>query len=143
MCKQTCCPGSGHTSGSGLGAAVAVIVILIIAAAARPAAHAALAVLHAVITIAVITAAVLAGLAVLAVAALVIRRARRAHLPVTAHRPVTWQARHQAVMPPPPAQVDGHVPLALPAPQLAPVQQGGADPEQVAAIVAAVLRGLP
>jgi hypothetical protein len=141
MCKQTCCPGSNN-SGSGLGAAVAVIVILIIAAAARPAAHAALAVLHAVITIAVITAAVLAGLAVLAVATLVIRRARRARPPVTAHRPVTSQARHQAVMPAPPAPVDGHAPLALPAPQLAPVQQGGADPGQVAAIVAAVLRDL-
>jgi hypothetical protein len=143
MCKQTCCPGSGHTSGGGLGAAAAVIVILIIAAAARSAAHAALAVLHAVIIITVITAAVLAGLAVLAVAVLVIRRARRARLPVTAHRPVTWQARPQAVMPAPPAPVDGHAPLALPAPHQIPVQQGGADPEQVAAIVAAVLRDLP
>jgi hypothetical protein len=141
MCKQTCCPGSNNSSG-GLGAAVAIVVILIIAAAARPAAHAALAVLHAVITITIITTAVLAGLAVLAVATLVIRRARRAHLPVTAHRPVTWQARHQAVIPASAAQVDGHAPLALPAPQLVPVQQGGADPEQVAAIVAAVLRDL-
>jgi hypothetical protein len=142
VCKQTCCPGSNN-SGSGLGAAVAIVVILAIAAAARPAAHAALAVLHAVITITIITTATVAALAVLAAATLVIRRARRAHLPVTAHRPVTWQARHQAAMSAPALPVDGHAPLALPAPQQVPGQQAGADPEQVAAIVAAVLRDLP
>ena len=131
MCKPSCCPGR---TGPGGGPAILVIAgVVITAAVARPAAHAALAALHAALIIAAITVATLSGLAVLTAAALVIRRARRARLTVPARPPAVTPVR--AGVP-----VTGRTPLALPPPQLAQCQH--ADPEQVAQIVTAVLRGL-
>ena len=132
MCQRSCCPGPQNSAG-GL-VVLAVIAIVIIAAVARPAAHAALAVLHAVITIAVITVATLSGLAVLGGVALLIRRARRARLTVPARPPAVTAVR--AGVP-----VTGRAPLALPPPQQPCCQHPGADPELVAQIIAAVLRG--
>jgi len=132
MCKPSCCPGNRHTGGGP--AVLAVIVIVILAAAARPAARAALDVLHAALMIAAITVATLSGLAVLTAAALVIRRARRARLTVPARPPAVTPVR--AGVP-----VTVRTPLALPPPQLARCQHAGPDPELVAQIVAAVLRG--
>jgi hypothetical protein len=134
MCKSSCCPGDRH-SGGGL-AALAVITIVILAAVARPAAHAALAALRVALTIAVITVATLSGLAVLAVVALVIRRARRARFIVPAEPPAVIPVR--AGVP-----VTGRTPLALAPPELARRQHAelDLDPEQVAQIIAAVLRG--
>ena len=133
MCKPSCCPG---TSGSGGGlAALAVITIVILVAAARPAAHAALSVLRAALTITLITAAIVAGLALLAAAALVLRRVRCARRTVV--------SRPSAVIPVRPGvPVTGRTPLALTQPELARCQHAGADPEQVAQIITAVLRGL-
>jgi len=133
MCKPSCCPGTGN-SGGGL-AVIAVIAIVILAAAARPAAHAALSAVHAVLIIAAITVATLSGLSVLTAVALVIRRARRARLTVPASPPAVTPVR--AGVP-----VTGRTPLALPPPQLARCQHARPDPEQVAQIVTAVLRGL-
>jgi hypothetical protein len=133
MCKPSCCPGT--RPGGGGPAVLAVIVIVIIAAVARPAAHAALDALHAVLIIAAITVATLSGLAVLTAAALVIRRARRARPAIAARPPTVTQVR--ASVP-----VTARAPLALPPPQLARSQHAGSDPELVAQIVTAVLRGL-
>ena len=131
MCKPSCCPGN-RPSGGGP-AVLAVLAIVIIAAAARPAAHAALSALHAALIIAAITVATLSGLAVLTAAALIIRRARRARTAIAARPPAVTSVR--AGVP-----VTARTPLALPPPQLARCQH--ADPEQVAQIVTAVLRGL-
>jgi hypothetical protein len=145
MCKQSCCPGGTHSS-SGLAAAI-FIGIVILAAVAEPAAHAALAVLHAAITIAILTAATLAGLAVTAAVVLVIRHARRAQqhaLPGTSRRAAPGHHR-PAIAAPTRAAVPAArpAPLALTAQQRACCQQIGADPEQIAEIVIAVLRGQP
>ena len=131
MCKPSCCPGNRHTGGGP--AVIAVIAIVIIAAAARPAARAALSALHAALIITAITIATLSGLAVLTAAALVIRRARRARTAIPARPPAVTPVR--AGIP-----VAARTPLALPPPQPARCQH--ADPEQVAQIIAAVLRGL-
>ena len=133
MCKPSCCPGNRHTGGGP--AVIAVIAIVIIAAAARPAARAALSALHAALIIVAITVATLSGLAVLTAAALVIRRARRARTAVPA-RPLAVTPVRAGV------PVTGCTPLALPPPQPARCQHAEIDPEQVAQIVAAVLRGL-
>jgi len=135
MCKPSCCPGN-RPGGGGL-AILVIAGVVILAAVARPAAHAALAALHAAIIIAAITVATLSGLAVLAAVALAARRARRARLIVPARPPAVTPVR--AGVP-----VTGRMPLALPPPQLAQHQHVTADPdpEQVAQIVTAVLRGL-
>ena len=133
MCKPSCCPGN-RPSGGGP-AVLAVIVIVILAAAARPAARAALDALHAALIITAITIATLSGLAVLTAIALVIRRARRARLTIAARPPAATPAWAGA-------PVTARTPLALPPPQLARCQHAEADPEQVAQIVTAVLRGL-
>jgi hypothetical protein len=140
MCKPSCCPGT--SGGSGL-AALAVITIVILAAAARPAAHAALSVLRAALVITLITLAIAAGLAVLAAVALVIRRTHRARLVATSARPMTGLARPAAVIPVRADKpVTGRTPPALTSSEQARCQQAGADPEQVAQIITAVLRGL-
>jgi hypothetical protein len=131
MCKPSCCPGNRPTSGGP--AVLAVLAIVTIAAAARPAARAALSALHAALIITAITIATLSGLAVLTAAALVIRRARRARITIPARPPAVTPVR--AGVP-----VTARTPLALAPPQLARCQH--ADPEQVAQIVTAVLRGL-
>ena len=142
MCKPSCCPGT--SSGSGLGAAVVVVGAAVIAAAARPIVYAALTVLQTVITITLIAAAALAGLAVLAAVALAIRRACRArqHRHHTAPRPVTGQPRPVlATLTPAAVPVGHHAPFALTAGERARCHAIGADPDQVAQIIAAVLRG--
>jgi hypothetical protein len=141
MCKPSCCPGNASRGGGT--AVIAVIVILVVVAAARPAAHAALTVAHAAITITLITAATLAGLTVLAAVALVFRRTQRTRLVITSAQPVSDRTRAPAVIP---AQADlpvtGRAPLALTSPGQARCQHAIADPEQVAQIITAVLRGL-
>ena len=127
MCKSSCCPDPGQ-GGHGL-AAVAIITVVAVAALARPAAHAALAVAHAAITITVITVAALAGVAVPAAVALAVRRACRAR---TFRPPAVVSVR--AGVP-----AGARPPLALPPSPLARCQQP--DPELVAQIVTAVLRG--
>jgi hypothetical protein len=140
MCKPSCCPG---TNGGGGGPAV-ITIILVLAAAARPAAHAALAVAHAVITITLITAATMAGLAVLAAVAFVIRRTHRARFATASARPVTGPARAPAVIPARDGTpVTSRPPLALPPAGQPRYQHAIADPEQVAQIITAVLRGQP
>ena len=119
----------------GGGPAILVIAgVVILAAVARPAVHAALAALQAALIIAAITVATLSGLAVLTAAALVIRRARRARLTAVPARPPAVTPVRAGV------PVTARMPLALPPPPLARCQH--ADPEQVAQIVTAVLRGL-
>jgi hypothetical protein len=145
MCKRSCCPGATD-SGGGLATAV-VIGIVILAAVAVPAAHAALAALHAAITIAILTAATLAGLAVTAAVVLVIRHARRAQqhcLPGTSRRAAPGHHRPAVATPARAALPAARpAPFALTAHQRACYQQIGADPEQIAQIVIAVLRGQP
>jgi hypothetical protein len=138
MCKPSCCPGTG--SSSGLGPLAAIAALVLVAAIAGPVAAAAASLLHALILIVTIAAATLAGIAVLAVTVAIIRRARRATRP---HRPIP--ARVQQAHP-----LVTAAPLALPRSasrfELTPGERArcaalGIDPDQTAQIMAAVLGG--